>query len=406
MEASIIGACLNSREAYEYVQSYIEDGDFSERGRRILDEIASYYRRDESAGSADPGIILSRISRGLPSEKLGEQFRVALGSMAETELSPANVAYEFLELKRDNAGARLARSIQACKPREETEEALDTYSELMQATALSGAQRVELDIESLFAGQLEAAEKFEMLPGVLNKAIGGGVTRGDSIVVFGRPNAGKSTFCINAANGFVRRGLTVVFAENEDSDVRTTRRFVRRLIEKPQAWCEEFPAETAQLARERGLDRFHYYKLTPGTLGELDAICNRVRPDVLIVNQIRGIALAMPGSITPNMEKVAAGIRAIGQKYNVILIQVTQANAGKKDKDDNVIDKPVLRMEDIDSSLTGVPGAADFIFGIGYMEGWREAGKSCVTITKSKDEGDGKHFFLRVDKGIDKVYSK
>ena len=130
------------------------------------------------------------------------------------------------------------------------------------------------------------------------------------------------------------------------------------------------------------------------------------KPDVLIVNQIRGIALAMPGSLTPNLEKVAAGIRAIGQKHNVILMQVTQANAGKKDNDDRVIDKPVLRMEDMDSSLTGVPGAADFIFGVGYMEGWREAGRSCITIVKSKDEGDGKSFNVRVDKATEKVFSK
>ena len=407
MEARIIAAALQSKEAWENVQRHIEEGDFSEKGRRVLEEISRFYSRDPEASMADHTIILSRISRTLPSEKQVEQFQVALEAMVSLDVSPGNVSQEFLELKRDNAGAKLARAIQACLPREEVEEALVKFTELSEATTLSTNSRVSLDIHALFSGTLEGAEKYKLLPGILNKAIGGGVTRGDSIVIFGRPNAGKSTFAINAANGFVKQGLEVVFIENEDSDVRTTKRIVRRLIERPQSWCEENPEETTWRATEAGIDRFHLFKLTPGTIQEVDAICNDLRPDVLIVNQIRGMAHAITGkTLTSAMEKVAVLNRNIGQKYNMILCQVTQANANRKDHDGNVIDKPILYMEDIDSSLTGVPGAADFVFGIGTSRELKSMNRACISICKSKDDGDGEHFFVTVDPDIGKVISK
>lgn len=407
MEARIIAAALQSKEAWENVQRYIEEGDFSEKGRRILEEISVYYSRDPEATSADSEIILNRINRTLPSEKQAEQFRVAIGAMAEMEISASNTSFEFLELKRDNAGTKLARAIQACLPREEVEESLGEFTRLSQATSLGTSKRVSLDLFSLFSGTLEGAEKYKLLPGILNKAIGGGVTRGDSIVIFGRPNAGKSTFAINAANGFVKQGLEVVFIENEDSDVRTTRRIVRRLIERPQQWCEDNPEETTWRATEAGIDRFHLFKLTPGTIQEVDAICNDLRPDVLIVNQIRGMAHAITGkTLTSAMEKVAVLNRNIGQKYNMILLQVTQANANRKDHDGNVIDKPILYMEDIDSSLTGVPGAADFVFGVGTSRELKSMNRACISICKSKDDGDGEHFFVSVDPDIGKVISK
>ena len=407
MEARIIAAALQSKEAWENVQRYIEEGDFSEKGRRILEEVALYYSRDHEATSADSEIILNRINRTLPSEKQAEQFRVAIGAMAEMEVSASNTSFEFLELKRDNAGTKLARAIQACLPREEVDEALAEFTKLSQATTLNSAPRVALDLEALFSGRLVEARRYKLLPGILNQAIGGGVTRGDSIVIFGRPNAGKSTFAINAANGFVKQGLRVVYIENEDSDVRTTKRIVRRLIERPQSWCEDNAEEATWRAAEAGIDRFYLHKLTPGTTQEVDAICNDLRPDVLIVNQIRGMAHGIAGkSLTAAMEKIAVLNRNIGQKYSMILCQVTQANANKKDNDGNVIDKPILYMEDIDSSLTGVPGAADFVFGIGTSRELKSMNRACISICKSKDDGDGEHFFVSVDPDIGKVISK
>lgn len=371
----------------------------------MYQEIARYYDRDPGAKRADADIILSRIIRSLPSDKIAEQFEAAMDAITAIEVSPGNIAYEFLELRRETVGTKLARAIEVGEELNEVFRLHEEYGELLDASEIGTSAEVDLDLYELFAERLVDTAKTPLLPGVINDLIGGGLRPGDTVVVFGRPNAGKSLFTINAASGFVRRGLRVLYVENEDSKERTLSRFVRRLIEKDISWCLKHPEDAKHRAIDAGREQFHLYKLTPGSPQEIEALVRRVQPDVLIVNQLRGIANSMPGKITPNMEKAAVAIRNIGQRHDLITLMVTQANANHKDRNGNVVDKPILYMEDIDSSLTGVPGATDFIIGVGTSRELRKNHMAALTIAKSKEQGDGEHAYVGIIPEIDKITS-
>ena len=405
MEAQILASIAKDRSAYEYVRAFVQDTDLSERGKRIYDEIVHYYTRDPNAEHVDLDIILSSIARGLPSPKMVEQFEVAIDNIAAMDVSAANITHEFLELRRENVGHRLARSIES-GDRAGLYELHEEYGELLDATEIGTEREVDIDLFELFAERLSDGAKSPLLPGVLNQVLGGGLRPGDTVVVFGRPNAGKSLFTINAVVGFINRGLRVLFIENEDSRERTLSRFVRRLIEQDIEWCKQHPEEAAQLAKAAGRERFHLYKLTPGTPNEIEALVRKVKPDVLIVNQIRAVAHNMSGGkLTPNLEKAQIAIRNIGQRYDLITFVVTQANAPYKDHHGNVVEKPIMYMEDIDSSLTGVPGATDFIIAVGTSRALREHNTVVLNVAKSKEGGDGQHVYAGVIPEIDKLTS-
>lgn len=406
MESKVLAAVARNRSAYEYVRGFVRQDDFSERGWRIWEEIDSYYLRDSGAKSVDLDLIYSRIARTLPSDKIAAQFETVLDSMESMEVSPENIAYEFLELRRDVVGSKLARSIEAATDREQLFELHEEYGELLDATEIGTNEEVDIDLYELFADRLSEGSKVPLLPGVVNDLIGGGFRPGDTSIVFGRPNAGKSLFTINAASGFVRRGYRVLYIENEDSRERTLSRFVRRLIEQDEEWCLANPEQAKQEALSRGRDLFHLYKLTPGTPSEIEALVRKIQPDILIVNQIRAIAHEMSGKLTQNLEKAQIAIRNIGQRYDLITMVVTQANANHKDKDGNIIDKPIMYMEDIDSSLTGIPGATDYIFAVGTSRDLRRNHMGVITIAKSKSKGDGEHAYVGVLPEIDKLTSE
>lgn len=400
MENRILASVVQSREAYEYVESFVRESDFSPRGWRIWQEITSFYDRDGRANRADVKIIGKRIARTLPTEKMAQPFYVALDALTAADVSPKNIAQEFLELRRGAVGDRLAQAIITNADSQKLAELHEEYGTLLQAAELRDDHRVDLSkVPDL------SQNKIRVLPGILNHAIGGGVHRGDTIVLFGRPNAGKSLCLINMAVGFLHQGLRVMHIENEDGVERIRRRIQRRMLQQPDEWFNEHPEEAGTMLADGGIDRYGLFKLTPGTPRHIRSMVKQFQPDVLLVNQIRGIASSMPGKITQNMENAQVAIRNIGQEFDLITVSVTQAHAPRKDSDGNVIEKAILWQEDIDQSLTGVPGACDFIFGYGVTRDLRENKTAVISVCKSKDKGDGEHFYVGVDPSIDKLLS-
>lgn len=353
----------------------------------------------------DLTILSERIKRALPNAKQAENVLVILRSL-KPEVSSDNVVLDYLELKRESAGDKLAAAIGARRGPSDIAVLAERYDELRRATALDlePEEVIESDWAKLIQGELDEQTKVKLLPGRLNNLIGGGLRRGDCVVLFGRPNSGKSLFCINAASGFINQGLKVLWIENEDRGNKTKLRFGRRLIGLTDSQLKADPEAAAMELLKRGADRFIYASLTPGTLQEVESLVRVTKPDVFIVNQIRNISMKAE-SFTRQLDLAAQKCRSMGKKYGCISILVTQAHAPANGSDGFAKEKPVLFMEDVDSSRTGLAASADVMIGYGTSHQLREDRMACINVCKSK-YGPEEHFYCKVNVEIDKLISQ
>jgi archaellum biogenesis ATPase FlaH len=321
--------------------------------------------------------------------------------------SANNIAHEYLELQRENAGDRLALLLASKGDIGETLEALDDYKTLLDAVSIHEGEEDESDIYKLFTEVRDDSNKVKILPGNVNAVINGGVRRPCSIAVFGRPNSGKSLLSINACAGFLAQGLRVLYIENEDALVDTRARMVQRITQMTEPEIKSDPERAVQLAMERGYDRFILKAGTPGTVSEIAALTQRHKADVIVVNQIRNIQVRGGGDASPTqkLDKAAQQLRTVAKMNNAILWMVTQAKDPGSDKDGRPKERPVLYMEDVDSSHTGLPGACDLMLGYGVTPDMHAQKMACITIAKSKYGGDRESVYVRVVPEIDKLVS-
>jgi len=220
--------------------------------------------------------------------------------------------------------------------------------------------------------------------------------RGDNIIVFGPTEIGKSLFVVNLEACFLAQGLRVGHFENEEPSERHNLRLISRLTEKTKSELydpTQWEAIRATLTK-KGYPGYTVIDMAPGSVEEIRTICQDLRLDVVVINQMRNLA-SKAESRTNQLEQIATGIRNIGKECSVLPVSVTQAGASS-------FGKSVLNRGDIDSSNVGIPGQADLIIGINATEEQEAQGIRCISTPKNKS-GNKTPFFCHFDTLLSKV---
>lgn len=237
-----------------------------------------------------------------------------------------------------------------------------TYGALMAATALGGSRKRSdwtqaVVIDDLFK-KVGHENRIPLAPDRLNSRIDGGALPGHHVVVFGRPEMGKSTVSINAAVVMAVRGQRVLYVGNEDQIDVLKARAVCRATNRTWSEAEADQQGTIELYRRRGAeDRLFFVQMSGGGPEALRSQIEEFRPTVLVVDQIRNLEGSGDG-LVQKLEENGIAVRKLLLEYGLIGISVTQAGASAEGS-------PWLGMDDIDSSKTGLPATADLIIGVG-----------------------------------------
>jgi hypothetical protein len=209
------------------------------------------------------------------------------------------------------------------------------------------------------------------------------------VVIIGRVNVGKSALAINNIAGFLRQGKTTLLIENEDLVDDVKRRIGCRLCNRGLDWAEANPEQYESIAMSRGLGRLWIPDPVPTSLKEVDRIAALLKPDVIVVNQLRHLATdkAAVADGTGAIDRVAQSLRALGKRRRILMVLVGAALEGERDREGLAIEKTVLEMSDSYGSRTGVPGIADALITIGTNEILKNQGKVVVHLAKNKRGG-------------------
>jgi predicted ATP-dependent serine protease len=231
----------------------------------------------------------------------------------------------------------------------------------------------------------------------LNDRLDGGMLRGQHMVVFARPEMGKTLFLVNAVAGFLSQNLTVLYVGNEDPADDITLRIVCRLTKRNKFEVLDNVEDADIEARKRGYNNLIMAGLTPGSPGEIEELTREYKPDVVLIDQLRNLRMREDNYVR-QLEKAATAIRTIGKRLGVFVVSVTQAG-------DSASGKAVLDMGDVDSSNTGIPAQADVMVGIGATQEDLEIGRRVLSLPKNKRSGRHEYFPVNIDTQTNRMFS-
>jgi predicted ATP-dependent serine protease len=234
-----------------------------------------------------------------------------------------------------------------------------------------------------------------LTPEILNERLGGGLAPGDSVVVYARPEMGKTGFVVHLTATAASAGHGVLYLGNEEPIDRTVQRTIASLTGQPTSVCAAHPVEALAGAQRRGLGNITFRDLDPGTMAQIEGAIRQTRPRLVVLDQLRNI-LHKGDSATVRMEDVQKGFRALAKRYAFTAVSVTQAG-------DSADGKTFLTMGDVDNSNTGVPGACDVMIGIGATYAMLETPRRGLSFPKNKIGHNHEGVIVSFDKARSRV---
>lgn len=391
-ERNLIGAFIASREAFDRIAEHLEEGDLTEQARVIVNHLESYYSRDPEAAHADPDLLARDVSRSMSNPKHRETFDHLIKGISAEQVSPANVVHDYISVKREAVGHRLASMLAAGRAPEEVRPMIALYEDWATAQDLDeeedevwqGASVADLVRTSYEEGALT-----ELWPPALNERLDGGLLPGHHVVLFARPEMGKTMFLVNAIAGFLSQERTVLYIGNEDPLADVVIRVVSRLTGMTKHDILADPDTADAGARANGYDNLILASLTPGSPREIEALCVKYKPDVLMIDQLRNLNTGDENFVI-KMDRAAQAARNLGKKHDMVVLSVTQAG-------DSASGRAVLDMGDCDFSNTGVPASCDVMIGMGATSDDEAMGRRVLTLCKNKRGGNHDAIPVNVD---------
>lgn len=394
-ERKLLAAAMDRREAFNAVDSHLDIKDLTEPGKLVMEQIGAYYERDPKAESVDVETLTGLVLQTVANPKHKETFTTIMGHLGETEVSGLNVAAELIGAKREALAHKLSTAL-AAGDTEKVDEMMDEYLHLEENSGVaSGPEILNAPTIDELVGLQDFGDLIRMYPRSLDERLDGGLVRGHHVLLFARPEMGKTMFIVNLVRGFLHQGLKVLYCANEEPVTMTALRFIGRMTEKTQyqVLADRPAAEAAAL--EMGYANLYMVQLTPGTPREIEGLTSAIKPDVLIVDQIRHLNVK-DDNFVRQLEKAAIGVRMIGLRHNCLVISVTQAG-------DSAHGKAVLELNDVDYSNTGMQGAVDVMIGLGATREDEEHGRRVISLPKNKRSGNHSFFPVRVDVPLNKL---
>lgn len=353
--------------------------------------MGGYYNTDGSVRQCSSDIVRERALR-LPNPKHAEAVDSYLRGLPESVSIP-NVIHDIIEHKRGVISDKLSVALANRSP--EVPDLLKEYgrigSEPGEASEMGSSEILDFaDTSYLEAEPQENEALIQLWPKSLNNAVGGGAKRGHQILVFARPEAGKTLVTLNLVAGFLHQELRVLYVGNEEpvTDLRT--RLTQRILKlsKAQVLADRVGAAKALDKRLRGT--LFLAGLAPGTFPEIERHCDKLEPDVVVLDQLRNIRV-QAGARVEELEAAATAARNLAKRRSILVVSVTQAG-------DSATNKIYLDLNDVDSSKTGIPAQMDLMIGVGSNQDMQEAGMLGFSLCKNKLSGEHARFTVSYNK--------
>ena len=395
LEKKIVAAALKSRTAYARIAATDTD-QYTPYTVQLLKMAGEFYEKDKDSKHVDPEVIEAWLKDRI-TPKNQEIYITYLKAASLMDVSAINIADLVLNAKRTQLKQRLAAALLAS---DGDTQAIDLIGELTVLNAVAFEEEEEENYVGVTIAERlkKAAEQFgriRLLPKALDAAVKGKARPGHHIVLYARPETGKTALTLTLAYGFCLQGLDVIVFGNEEPVGDTIERAQSCFTGMTEEEMAKDPIKAEELLAKRGWKHLRFIPLNPGTPKQIERYVERYKPDVIIVDQIRNLMVGGETRVN-QLEMAATAMRNIGKRNGVLVVSVTQAG-------DSADEKLVLTMGDIDFSNTGIPATADLMLGMGVNQQYERDGLRMLATPKNKIGGSHTNFPVRINTLISRV---
>lgn len=401
MEKHILSVMLKDRESFYLINGHINSRLYSREFQIIKDFIQSYYDRDHNVASVDRALLSQIISAETQNQKHTDKFLGIIDEAMAFDTSDANVKQVIFGLKQRELGLELAAAIANGA---EHDQLVEDYANIRKFTNLDELldKGVEVfdasSIDDLLAHEIDPATRLKVYPLALNERLEGGLRGSDHVVIFARPEMGKTGLILTMACGFARQGKRGIIFNNEERIERLRLRALSCCTGMTIAEIRANPQAAKDIGEQNGYHNIIFIALSPGSVQQVDAFVEKYSPEWFFVDQIRNLSVGKTENRTNQLEAAATGIRNIGKRHNAVAISVTQAG-------DSAEGKSILDMGDVDNSNTGIPGACDVLLGVGASAEQKANNIRVLSLSKNKIGGTHDDFPVKFNPFLSKYAS-
>jgi len=396
LEKKVVAASIRSKGAFNRIEAASTFDDYTPYGSYCLKLVKRFYERDPEASKVDRDVLLEWVKADIP-DKNQPLYSDFIKECCAIDVSSTNIADLVVDTKRRNISNRLAAALLDRKDQPKILELMNSYTSLEEAEEAEEEENFsEVSIEDMLRQEAEGAGlRIKLLPKQLDEICKGKTKRGHHIVVFARPETGKTCLTLTMAFGFALQGLDVIIFGNEEPVQDTILRAQCCFTGMTEEEIKANPARAQALLDKRGWKHLRFIPLSPGSPKQIDKYVERYKPDVVIVDQIRNLNVGAETRVN-QLEMAATSMRNIGKRRNCLMISVTQAG-------DSANNKLVLDMGDIDFSNTGIPATADLMVGMGVNAEKEAQGLRVFNTPKNKIGGRHQHFQCLIKQQISRL---
>ena len=396
-ERHVLSSIIKDRSAFDRIIKHVGPEDFTEQGRMVFESVVDYYDNDSSSSSVDVELLGEAVARRVSADKHKHVFKELVNSISMLQTSPANVVSDLLQTKLDVTGRQLASALLGG---ENCDELLREYQDILDSTGFDDGEEPEDDrigysVEELVSANFGTDNLVRLAPLSLNRRLDGGVKPGHHVILFARPEMGKTMAVIEMMAGFVAQDLTVLYVGNEDPVADINMRIVNRLTGMTKLEVINKPKEADKIARTAGYENIILHSATPGTVREIRGLIEKYKPEVLILDQLRNVDMKQDNYVL-SLENAAKAARQFAKGHDLVCVSVTQAG-------DSAAGKAVLDMGDVDFSNTGIPSQADLMIGLGANDQHAKNGEIVYSLPKNKISGRHEFFACQVEPHLSKI---
>lgn len=398
IERQALAAIVRNRDAWSRISKHIDPEAFTPYGKLVMSLATDYYDRDAEAKAIPldtmTAIIETRFQQSAKHKDLYTDFvRTVYG----TEVSAANITELVLEVKRKDVGNRLGTALLNDEKPSKINELLDAYTELDAGDSAVDTEEIYEGgaVTALVESNFDPANRIKVLPKSLDTALGSKLKRGHHIVVFARPETGKTAITLTLARAFALQGLRFIIFGNEEPVADTRMRMASCLTGMTAEQIKDNPEAAQKLLDERNWNNIIFIPLTPGTPREIERYLERYKPDGFAVDQVRNMNVGAETRVN-QLEMAATSIRNLAKKHNCVGVSITQSG-------DSGEGKLILTMGDIDFSNTGIPATADVMIGAGVNAEFDAQGMRMFNLPKNKVSAQHIHWPVKINQALSRI---
>ena len=315
-----------------------------------------------------------------------ENFHSLMEELKEQKVPNKKIANNILKSiqKRNTAQEIATLATEIFNGREESLGAIQNLIDKSEEEEKEEYESVTKDISNLLDALKDNTKwKFNLTP--LRDRVNG-VGEGNLLVIFARPESGKTAFWVNLVageEGFLSQGAKVCALINEEPAIRTQ----MRLINAHTGMTFEDIENDTETAKEKWSQISTNIKIldtVDWSLEKVDSFVAKEKPDVLVIDQLDKVHVS--GNFARTDERLRAiytGAREIAKRRNCCVIAISQASADASGKLDITFDM-------MENSKTGKAAEADVIIGVGFRNKL-DTDKELRSLAVSKNKITGWH---------------